>query len=147
MNFAKYSKFRRTQAALVLAVFSLSAIPCRMLAADIGGRFERYCDGVWFYLTTAKGPYASKRLELFFHTPFPPGAIFLKEESWSQVSAGLCSGTGKCDDASSARMWLSKGASVGKHISGMYEVDFGGQHFEGRFVAKEQKPTQERICE
>ena len=41
------------------------------LAADAPGRFERYCDGAWFYLSNAGDLPASNKLLLFFRMPMP----------------------------------------------------------------------------
>lgn len=121
------------------------AFPFITFPADASGRFERYCDGAWFYLSNVSGLPASHKLLLFFRKP--TGLPLREEGSWTEVYAKRCSPDGKCKDAISARIWLNEGASVGKRISGKYEVDFNTERLRGQFLAKEQKPTQKRVCE
>jgi len=67
------------------------------------------------------------------------------QEVWEDVSAERCFSTGKCEAATHARIWLDKGDAKDKHVSGKYDVDFGGQHLEGKFLVKYRK--QDWICE
>ena len=144
------SVFRKLRICVSLLLIGV-AVPgnLSLLSADSpSGRFERYCDGVWFFLTKIDGLPASEKVTLFFRMPFPPGAVYLTEESWWwQVYAQVCSAQGQCEDATSAKMWLNKGASSGEIISGKYEIDFHGQHLQAQFAAKRRKPTKTRICE
>jgi hypothetical protein len=135
---------------LILIVLFLQIAPSPLPAADANGRYERYCDGWFFYLSNVDGLPASEKLVLFLRMNCPPCAVYTPEEVWwTNVFAQRCSADGKCkdEDATSSRIWLDKGASEGKRISGKFEVDFDGQLLKGQFVTKEGKPKQVRICE
>jgi len=65
--------------------------------------------------------------------------IYRPQEAWEKVYAERCISAGKCEAATHARIWLDKGDPKDKRVSGKYEVDFGGQHRAGKFLAKYRK--------
>jgi len=67
------------------------------------------------------------------------------QEVWEDVYAERWFSDGKCEAATHARIWLDKGDAKDKRVSGKYDVDFGGQHLEGKFLVKYRK--QDWICE
>ena len=149
MSLSKPSMLARTggpSSLMFLLLLMLQIFSFPTSAADAIGHFERYCDGAWFYLSNVDGLPASNKLVLFFRVA-PPGLALTQGSWWTQVYAKRCSSDDKCEDATSARMWLDKGASVAKRISGKYEADFNAELLRGQFFAKERKPTQKRVCE
>ncbi|MGB7280848.1 MAG: hypothetical protein WBE13_01195 [Candidatus Acidiferrum sp.] len=69
------------------------------------------------------------------------------QEVWEDVFAERCLSDGKCELATHARIWLDKGRPNDKHVSGKYDVEFGGQHLEGRFLVKYHKEKTVWLCE
>jgi len=51
------------------------------------------------------------------------------------VYAERCLSAGKCETATSARIWLDKYEPSDKRTSGKYDMNFGGEHLEGTFLA------------
>jgi hypothetical protein len=144
------SRRARIHVSSVLIALLLHAVLSPLSAANATGRFERYCDGIWFFLNNVDGLPTSTQLVVFLHMSGPPYGLPTPEETWFDVyvSHKGCRADGsKCQPLSQGRLWLNKGASDGKRISGKYELDLDGRHLQGQFVAKERKQTSARICE
>jgi hypothetical protein len=129
---------RFTLVALILQVSSST-----LVVADNKDWFDNDCNGTTFHLAKS-----DDREQLVFrlslgNLPFVPE---LMAEEWLDVAGQRCSGDGKCEGATHARVWLVKKKGI-KRVSGKYEADFGGQHLEGQFVAKYQKHRPMLICE
>jgi hypothetical protein len=123
---------------LLLALF-LSANT--FMAAEHRGSFTLDCmGGVTFHMVGIDGLHPTQELVLISHGG---GAIdwrvHLPEKAWKEVVGERCPGAGKCEVATSARIWIEKEDANGKSISGSYEVAFGEQRLEGQFVARFKK--------
>ncbi|HTT32266.1 MAG TPA: hypothetical protein VMH48_01575 [Methylomirabilota bacterium] len=136
---------------LGFVVLLLAVVPIASPAHSATGHFEVYCDGVGFFLNRIEGAPAAGKLFLFLHIAFPPGAIYLPEEKWSDVFVyrNRCAADGKCEVIAHGKVWLDAGATpAAERVSGKYEIDLNGQHLEGRFVAKRHRYKHApRICE
>ena len=133
---------------LVLIALVLQSTPSTLSAARDNGWFDEGCDDATFHITTIDGALAGQELVLRLDTGngIPLGA-YLTGGDWLEAQGERCSGVGKCEQASQAKIWLNKGKGRIKRISGKYTVDFDAQHFEGQFVVKYLKPKNLVICE
>jgi hypothetical protein len=121
---------------LVFVAVVLQACPSTLLAAkDAAGWFSPHCDGASFYLSKVDGLPSKQKLNLNMRQHFS-WWNYRPQEVWEDVYAERCSAAGKCEAATHARIWLDKGDPKDKHVSGKYDVDFGGQHLAGNFLVK-----------
>ncbi len=114
------------------------SIPPNSSAAGGSGRFVPECNGVTFYLTKVE--------ELKVYADLAPWWVLQSEKKWKDVSGERRSPGGKSERATNPRIWLGEGGKNSSHISGKYQVDFGGQHLEGQFVAKYRKHSPPVDC-
>jgi hypothetical protein len=119
-----------------------------MLAAkNASGWFTPHCDGASFYLCNVSGLPPGQKLNLNMRHYALSWGIYRPQEVWEDVYAERCSPAGKCEEATRARIWLDRGSPKDKRVLGKYDVDFGGQHFEGQFLVRYRKEKQDYICE
>src|SRR5438552_9797306 len=131
---------------LSFAALLLQVSPSMSLAAhNASGLFSPLCDGALFYLSKVDGLPPGQKLNLRMYHHALPWWNYRPQEVWEDVYAERCLSPGKCETATHARIWLDKGDPKDKRVSGKYEVDFGGQHLEGKFLVKYRK--QDSICE
>jgi hypothetical protein len=124
----------------------LQVYPSTLLAAqNASGWFSPHCDGASFYLSKVGGLPSGQKLNLNMRHYGLPWWNYRPQEVWEDVSAERCFAARKCEAATRARIWLDKGDAKDKRVSGKYDVDFGGQHLEGKFLVKYRK--QDWICE
>jgi len=96
--------------------------------------------GVTFHMVGIDGLPPTQELVLTSRGGGPTDwRVYLPERIWKQVVGEGCHGIGKCEVATSARIWIEKEDAKGKSVSGRYEVAFGEQHLQGQFVAKFKK--------
>ena len=132
---------------LVFVAIVLGSCPSTLLAAkDASGSFSPHCDGASFFLSKVDGLPSEQNLILNMRHYALSWWSYRPQEVWEDVYAERCS-AGKCQNATHARIWLSKGNPSDRRVSGKYEVDFGGQHFLGTFFAKYRKEKASYICE
>lgn len=137
----KHSVFLR----FALVVLLLQTCPAALSAADASGTFLPRCDGASFLLLKVNGLSRDEELRLNLRQNFD-WSIYRPEEVWADVYAARCPHVGKCESATHARIWLEKTTPQAKHVSGKYEVDFGGKHLTGQFRATYRK-DKNYICE
>ncbi len=131
---------------LVLLALLLQVYPSALLAAqNASGWFSPHCDGASFYLSRVDGLPSGQKLNLTMRHYGLSWWNYHPQEVWDDVYAERCFSAGKCEAATHARIWLDKGDARDKRVSGKYDVDFGGQHLEGKFLAKYRR--QNWICE
>jgi len=134
----------------VLIALILQVCPSSLFAADITGWFETDCSGVTFHIMKIDAVPVGQELDLQLRTGYAPQVqLYMTGADWFDVESQLCSGVGKCEEASSAKVWLDKGkrGEFPSHISGKYTVEFREQHLEGHFEVKYRKPKNLIICE
>jgi hypothetical protein len=100
-----------------------------------------------FYLSKVDGLSSEQQLILNMRHYALSWWNYRPQEVWEDVYAERCLSAGKCQSATHARIWLSKGGSRDKRVSGKYEVDFGGQHLSEKFLVKYRKERAAYICE
>jgi hypothetical protein len=110
-----------------------------LAASNASGRFSPHCDGASFYLSQVDGLSGAQKLILNMSHYALSWWIYRPQEVWEDVHAARCTSAGQCEAATHARIWLDKGKPDDKRVSGKYEVDFGGQHLEGKFLVKYRK--------
>jgi hypothetical protein len=132
----------------LLFVLALQSCPSVMSEAKpASGRFTPHCQGAFFFLAKVDGLGSEQKLNLYF----PPRGLNLvwgmAQEHWEDVAAEQCTTSGKCEQATQAKIWLNKSDPYDKHVSGKYDVTFKGQHLEGTFRVKFLKEKGAWICE
>jgi len=133
---------------LVFVAIVVQACPSTLLAAqDASGWFSPHCDGASFYLSKVNGLSSEQELILNMRHYALSWWSYRPQEVWEDVHAEQCISAGKCQAATHARIWLSKGNPSDKRVSGEYEADFGGQHLSGKFLVKYRKEKTASICE
>ena len=109
-------------------------------AQNATGWFSPLCDGASFYLTKVNGLPPGQRLNL----RIPQNGLSWENrgdlrEVWEEVHAERCFSAANCEAATHARVWLDKGKARDKRVSGRYDIYFGEEHLEGRFLLKYRK--------
>jgi hypothetical protein len=130
-----------------LLILLLQTNQLQLLAADAIGRFEPDCGGVTFHMTKFGGMKAGEELVFRIYGGPLPWWTYLPKNDWKDVYGERCMAANKCEDATRARIWMGNTQPDSKTISGKYEIDFGGQHLEGRFLLKYHKHKPLVICE
>jgi hypothetical protein len=130
---------------LLLLVLFLGADPLN--AAKNRTSFMLECNGsVTFHVVGVDGLQPKQELVLSSQGGGPiDWRVYLPEKAWKEVFGERCSGVGKCEIATSARIWIENEDANRKLVSGRYEVGFGEQHFQGQFVAEFKK--HKFVCE
>jgi hypothetical protein len=142
------TRLTRALAQLVFLALALQSFPSISLAAKAAsGWFSPHCDGASFYLSKINGLPSEWQLILNTRHFALPWWNYRPQEVWEDVFAKRCFSAGKCEAATHARIWLDKGKPNDKHVSGKYDVDFGGQHLEGKFLVKYRKEKTLWLCE
>ena len=133
---------------LLLIALMIQASPSASAAADAKGWVEEDCMGSTFHLTEINGVSINQEINLRLNcgTRIDLALCTTEPGPWV-VQAKRCSGDGKCEEATEAKIWLNKGKGKIKRVSGRYTVDFSGQHLEGQFVVKYRKNKKPYICE
>ncbi|HTA48145.1 MAG TPA: hypothetical protein VK930_01730 [Verrucomicrobiae bacterium] len=135
----------RVHLRFLLIALMLHASHSFMAADDAKGWFEGDCGGTTFQIE--KFASASPVQNLVLRLTSQLAAPLFEGAGWLDVQAKRCSGVGKCEDATQAKIWLNETKGRSKRISGKYTVDFGSQHFEGRFRVKYRRKNPPAICE
>jgi hypothetical protein len=104
-------------------------------AKGASGWFSPHCDGASFYLSKVEGLPSKQKINLNLRQHFP-WWNYRPQEVWEDVYAERCTSIGKCEAATHARIWLDKAGPKDKHVSGKYEMDFGGEHLAANFLVK-----------
>jgi|SRR5271163_393098 len=131
-----------------LIALMVQAIPPASFAADGKGWVEEDCMGSVFHLTKIDGIAISPEIILRLNCGSRiPLALCMTEAAPYEVQGKRCSGDGKCEEATQAKVWLNKGKGKIKSVSGRYIVDFNGQHLEGQFMVSYRKNRTHLICE
>lgn len=126
---------------LLLLLFFLALLlqvcPSTLLAVRNGsGWFSPHCDGASFYLSKVDGLPSGQKLNLNMRHYALSWWNYRRQEVWEDVYAERYFSAGKYEVAIHARIWLDKGDAKDKRVSVKYDVDFGGQHLEGKFLVK-----------
>jgi hypothetical protein len=135
---------------LDLVFLALAFQPCSLAssaAKAASGWFSPHCDGASFYMSKVDGLLSGQKLIMTIRHYALSWWNYRPQEVWEDVSAERCLPDGKCELATHARIWLDKGKPDDKHVSGKYDVDFGGQHLEGKFLVKYRKEKTAWLCE
>jgi hypothetical protein len=142
----KLNRMGFATAYILLGLITLFAPPLLPLAsaAMATGHFEVYCDGVGIFLPKIDGAPASGKLVLFSPVSFPPGTMgdrYFGQGKWSDIYIFPegCVPDGKCESIAVGKVWIDatdQQDTQPKHISGKYEINLNGKHFEGAFLAK-----------
>jgi len=133
---------------LVFLALVLQSYSSALLAAKVAsGRFSPHSDGASFYLSKVDGLAPGQKLIMTIRHFALPWSSYRPQEIWEDASTEQCSPDGKCESATNARVWLDKGKPNDKHVSGRYDVNFGGQHLEGGFLVKYRKEKPLWLCE
>jgi hypothetical protein len=114
------------------------------LASDATGRYDVGCSGATFHLTKVPDHHSSREFTLYLNISiglFPN----LAGPDWWDVNGERCSGGNACDNATSAKLQFQKIEK--RHVVGHYQIDSGGQHFEGTFRVKYRHQGERVICE
>lgn len=137
---------RRGCALLLVIVLFLGADSLH--AAENRCFFTVDCNaGVTFHLVGIEGLQPKQELVLISQGGAPiDWRVYLPEKAWKDVVGQRCSGIGKCETATSARIRIESEDAKGKSVSGRYEVGSGEQHFQGQFVAKFKKHNPPTVC-
>jgi hypothetical protein len=135
---------RHAARCLCLAIL-LELYPSILLGTkEASGWFSPHCDGASFFLVNVDGLPRKQKLNMTMRHYALPWEAYRPQETWEDVHAERCLSAGKCENATSARIWLDKCEPSDKRISGKYDVNFGEEHLEGTFHLKYRK--QEWIC-
>jgi hypothetical protein len=132
-----------------LIALTVQAIPLASFAADARGWVEEDCIGSIFHLAKIDGIPITQEIILRLNNCGSgiPLALCMTEANPYEVQGKRCSGAGKCEEATQAKVWLNKGNGRIRRISGRYTVDFSGQHLEGQFMVNYRKHKKPFICE
>jgi hypothetical protein len=115
-------------------------------AADAKGWFEEDCSGATFQIAKFAGASPGQYLVLRLASGSPLAASLFEGAGWLDVEGKRCSGVGKCEAGTQAKIWLSK-TKGSKRISGKYTVNFDGRSLEGQFRVKYRRKNPPAICE
>src|SRR5579863_8554901 len=142
--------FGRIAMYLLVAVLSIVLVPTASSARGAAGGFEVYCDGIGFSLANVEGAPAPKTLFLFLYTGFPGYPYWVQKQEWKDVYVyrGGCAADGKCDVLTHGGVWLDHEITPdGRHVSGKYEIELGGQPIRGQFATSRRVSRHvTRIC-
>lgn len=132
-------------ARFLLLVVALELYPlCLSATNEASGWFSPHCDGAFFSLVNVDGLPKAQKLNMTMRHYALSWQAYRPQETWENVYAERCSPSGKCETATSARIWLDKCEPNDKHISGKNKVTFGEEHLQGRLHLKYRK--QESVC-
>ncbi len=132
------SRFARICVCLGVVVLLLALFPIASATNNATGRFEVYCDGFGFFLSSIDGAPAPGKLFLFLYTGFP-GINYVPKEKWKDVYvySNGCIADGKCEVLARGKVCLDDEALPdASRVSGKYEIELNGQHLRGQFAAK-----------
>jgi hypothetical protein len=132
----------------LLIACTLQAAQSISVAADgVKGWFEEDCSGAAIHLDKFKGAPQGQYLVLRFNSGSPLPIYLFEGAGWLDVHGKRCSGLGKCEDATQAKIWLNETKGSTKRILGKYVAEFGDQHLEGQFRVKPRRKNPPAICE
>jgi hypothetical protein len=129
-------------ALVFLTLFAASPLA---FAADAKGWYDPCCDGATLYLTALPGQQPGREFIVRVPTHGLGFNDYLAGPDWWTATAQNCSETGECVEATKASLQFQK--MGGKHVSGTYQIDFEGQHFEGQYRVKYRHKGKPCICE
>jgi hypothetical protein len=134
-------------AILIALLFQTGALT--LLAAPDNGWFEAGCAETTFHILMGDKA-SSEQLVLQLSTGTMPPWVLLPSLAGAEprdVLAMRCSSDNKCEERTRGKIWLNRVKGKVKRISGRYEVDVGGRHFEGLFTTKIRKAKPPILCE
>jgi hypothetical protein len=129
-------------ALMIQASHSISAA-----ADDAKGWFEEDCSGTTFKIAKVVGASPAQYLVFRLSSGTPLAARLFEGAGWLNVAGKRCSGVGKCEDDTQAKIWLNETKGNAKRILGKYAAELGGQHLEGQFRVKYRRKNPPAICE
>jgi hypothetical protein len=126
-------------------VFLIVASSRLALAADAKGWYDPCCDLTTFHLIAVPGQPPNREFILRIATGMLHFNDYLAGPDWWTATGQNCSKAGDCAEVTKARLQFQEMGK--KRVSGRYEIDFEGHHFEGEYKVKYRHKGKPCICE